>query len=86
MSLTNQDLFAVTRLPAVIRKAHGILEAVADGVHPIKLGGIVLGSTENTLISVPVGLRFRLIFSARTLDSTHFMTHEQYNKFIRSRR
>jgi hypothetical protein len=78
----------LTKCPiaGIKRKAREILDAVAGGTHPLKLGGQTLESTESTVISVPVGLRFRLLFRARTLEPFDFMTHEQYNKFIRSRR
>ncbi|MFM0165709.1 hypothetical protein PQR39_35435 [Paraburkholderia sediminicola] len=73
-------------ITGIRHRAKAILEAVAGGTHPLKLGGHTLESTESTVISVPVGLRFRLLFRARTFEPFDFMTHEQYNKFIRSRR
>jgi hypothetical protein len=76
---------SITHLTAVRNRARAIIEAVASGEHPVKLGGVSLTSTSNTVISLPVGLRYRLLFNAKTLEPIDFLTHEDYNKSLKGR-
>ena len=79
------DRLDLTKCPlaGVRRRAAAILESVAGGTHPLKLGGQIMKSMNGSAISVPVGLFYRLLFSAETLQPVAFMTHEQYNKKLR---
>jgi hypothetical protein len=70
-------------LSSVRRKAQSILDAVAGGTHPIKLGGQVIEEMLDTAISVPVGPFYRLLFTSQSLRPVAFLSHEQYNKQIR---
>jgi hypothetical protein len=75
----------LTKCPIVNirRKAQELLDSVAGGTHPLRLGGCVIKATKNTAISVPVGRDYRLLFTSETLLPIAFLSHEQYNKSIR---
>ena len=76
------DRLDLTKCPIanVKRKAREILDAVAAGTHPLKLGGQIMKSMEGSAISVPVGPHYRILFTSQTLRPVSFLTHEQYNK------
>jgi hypothetical protein len=73
------DLSSVNHLRAVQRQARELLAAVNAGTHPYALKGKPLKSTAGKVLSVPVGLSYRLLFDAPTLKPLRLVSHEDYN-------
>jgi len=80
------DRLDLTKCPitGIRHRAKAIIDAVATGTHPLKLGGQIMKSMEGSAISVPVGPHYRLLFTSETLRPVCFLTHEQYNKKLRN--
>jgi hypothetical protein len=73
------DLSPVNHLKAVQREARALLEKVRNGTHPYALRGRPLKATAGAVLSVPVGLSYRILFDAPTLAPLRIVSHEDYN-------
>jgi hypothetical protein len=76
------DLSSIAHLTGLQAKARTILRAILDGADYRLFQGKRLEISQREIISVPVGLRYRLIFRASPLAVVDFMSHEQYNTFL----
>lgn len=73
------DLSPVDHLKVVQREARALLEKVRNGTHPYALRGKPLKATAGAVLSVPVGLSYRILFDAPTLAPLRIVSHEDYN-------
>jgi hypothetical protein len=73
------DLSPVDHLKVVQRDARALLEKVRNGTHPYALRGKPLKATAAAVLSVPVGLSYRILFDAPTLAPLRIVSHEDYN-------
>jgi hypothetical protein len=73
------DLSPVNHLKVVQREARALLEKVRNGTHPYALRGKPLKATAGAVLSVPVGLSYRILFDAPTLAPLRIVSHEDYN-------
>lgn len=74
------DLSCLEHVPAMLRKAIDILKKIAQGVDWRQLNGKKL--VHSDVVSVPVGHRFRILFSSCGMKPLQIMTHENYNKVV----
>lgn len=79
------DLSLVDHLEVVQREARDLLAKVGSGVHPFALKGKSLKSTAGSILSVPVGRSYRLLFDAPTLAPLRLVSHEAYNAIADAR-
>jgi hypothetical protein len=79
------DLSIVDHLAGVQREARDLLAKVSSGVHPYSLRGKSLKSTSGSILSVPVGRSYRLLFDAPTLTPLRLVSHEAYNSIADAR-
>ncbi|CAJ6710655.1 Uncharacterised protein [Burkholderia pseudomallei] len=75
------DLSAAHHLPVVLRRALDVLQRLADGEHPLAMGGQILARRKGDF-SVPIGANYRLIVDAMTLRPKLFISHEKYNGLV----
>ncbi|MBN3761248.1 hypothetical protein [Burkholderia sp. Ac-20365] len=73
------DLGPVEHLPAVCERAATVLEQLAAGVHPYELKAKPLRSTKHTVLSIPVGLSYRLLVERDSRRPLRIVSHEAYN-------
>jgi hypothetical protein len=76
------DLSSIAHLASLQDKARTIVRAILDGADYRLFQGKRLVISQREIISVPVGLRYRLIFCVSPLAVVDFMSHEDYNTFL----
>jgi hypothetical protein len=73
------DLSPVNHLKVVQQEARALLEKVRSGTHPYAMRGKPLKASAGAVLSVPVGLSYRILFDAPTLAPLRIVSHEDYN-------
>lgn len=72
-------LAALDHLPALQGKARNIIERIVSGENYTEFHGKRLAITGNEIVSVPVGMFYRLTFSGRPLAPLELLSHEAYS-------
>ena len=76
------DLSALSHLPALQSKARSILSALANGADHRTFRGKGVNSTENEIISIPVGNSHRMLYRRTPFEPIALYTHEDYNNIL----
>lgn len=80
------DLAQLQHLPLLQKQVLDVLDAMATGADYRSLGGKKMWSEPHeNVISVPIGRKYRLLFSSMPLRPISLMSHEDYNKLHNGR-
>ena len=76
------DLSLLKHLPGLQKTAQRIIDGIASGASYQSFNGKGLVGAQGRIISIPVGRRYRILFSAETKQPIKLLSHESYNNLV----